>query len=140
MAATQDRILVPAESKVWKYLGFEADSNKQIINKKSVYCMLCKLSMLIPYSSNTLNLSYRLGKHHPIEYSEIYELSKASNKQDKGRPLHQETLCESFSKAMPYAKDSKKNLENEANCTLLVTADPNINLPHIEHIFRQRQF
>ena len=66
--AMPEKILVPlptAKSKVWKYFGFEADSNGQIISKKYVYCKLCKLPVGIPFSSNTSNLSYHLGNIIP---------------------------------------------------------------------------
>ena len=159
MAGVSEKVLVPlptAKSSVWKYFGFEADTNQKIITKKFIYCKLCPKPLApIPYSSNTSNLTYHLSKHHPDEHAKVSGASKVSH-QDKEKCVstsHQEMIHESFSKITPHAKDSNKMkrvisatgdfivqslqpisiVDDTSFRNLLATADRKIDLPHRTH-------
>ena len=54
--------LPSAKSKVWEYFGFPGDSKGKTIDKKKVYCKLCKPTMAISYLTNPSNLTYHLLK------------------------------------------------------------------------------
>ena len=63
-----------AKSKAWEYFGFPGDSKGKIIDKKKVYCKLCKPTVAISYSTNTSNLMYHLLKRHPEEHRKVTEV------------------------------------------------------------------
>lgn len=59
------KIVVPSSmrSPLWKYFGFPADKNNEIITKKKIVCCLCR--SYIAYNKNTTNLSTHLSCRHP---------------------------------------------------------------------------
>lgn len=59
------KIVVPSSmrSPVWKYFGFPADANNEIITKKKIVCCLC--SAYIAYNKNTTNMTSHLSCKHP---------------------------------------------------------------------------
>ena len=54
-------------SQVWRYFGFEPDSNGRPKNCDSPKCKLCLLCVTAKWG-NTSNLLNHLRKHHPQEY------------------------------------------------------------------------
>lgn len=59
------KIVVPSSmrSPLWKYFGFPADKNNEIITKKKIVCCICH--SYIAYNKNTTNLSTHLSCRHP---------------------------------------------------------------------------
>lgn len=59
------KIVVPSSmrSPLWKYFGFPADKNNEIITKKKIVCCICR--SYIAYNKNTTNLSTHLSCRHP---------------------------------------------------------------------------
>lgn len=59
------KIVVPSSmrSPLWKYFGFPADKNNEIITKKKIVCCICH--SYIAYNKNTTNLSTHLNCRHP---------------------------------------------------------------------------
>lgn len=72
-------IVVPSSmrSPFWKYFGFPANENKEIITKMKVVCVICY--SYIAYNKNTTNLSTHLNCKHPDVKAEI---DAAKRKQD----------------------------------------------------------
>lgn len=58
-------VVVPSSmrSPLWKYFGFPADENRQIMTKTKIVCCICY--NLIAYNKNTTNLSTHLTNKHP---------------------------------------------------------------------------
>lgn len=57
-------IVVPSSmrSPLWKYFGFPANKDREIITKNRIICVLCKISL--SYNKNTTNLSTHLKNKH----------------------------------------------------------------------------
>lgn len=64
-------IVVPSSmrSPLWKYFGFPAYANKEIITKTKIVCGICRA--YIAYNKNTTNLSTHLNCKHPEVLEEI---------------------------------------------------------------------
>lgn len=64
-------IVVPSSmrSPLWKYFGFPADENKEIITKNRIVCGICHA--YIAYNKNTTNLSTHLNCKHPEILSDL---------------------------------------------------------------------
>ncbi|XP_062302828.1 E3 SUMO-protein ligase ZBED1-like [Osmerus eperlanus] len=86
-----------AKSKVWKYFGFDTDSDGCILHWKRIYCRICMTQ--IAYSGNTSNLSYHLEKNHPEEFCEFVKsntdqmreaFATAYSKRKPEGPFHQQ--------------------------------------------------
>ena len=57
-------------SKLWKYFGFLADDNGQVIyTPNEAICELCDEH--VKHSNNTTNLMTHLKRHHLVQYEEI---------------------------------------------------------------------
>lgn len=92
-------IVVPPSmrSPLWKYFGFPANENKEIITKTKIICCICYSH--VAYNKNTTNLSTHLHNKHPEVLGEI------KTKRETG---HMEEL-------MPPSKRSKLKDEMTIN-------------------------
>lgn len=97
-------IVVPStmRSPLWKYFGFPADKNQQILTKNRIVCGICHT--YIAYNKNTTNLSTHLNCKHPEVLAQIN-----SSKRKMGEykvfeaPIRLKSDCES----PPRSKQSK---------------------------------
>lgn len=66
-------VVVPSSmrSPLWKYFGFPADENREILTKTKIVCCICY--NLIAYNKNTTNLSTHLTNKHPEILTKIKE-------------------------------------------------------------------
>lgn len=75
------KIVVPSSmrSPLWKYFGFPANSNEEIITKTKIVCGICRA--YIAYNKNTTNLSTHLNCKHPEVLDEIKSYKRLKNEQ-----------------------------------------------------------
>jgi len=66
--------LPSGKSKVWQHFGFKVNPQEKIINKKEVVCQKCE--QLLPYSGNTINLTYYLKQYYEEEYALLLKVAK----------------------------------------------------------------
>lgn len=73
-------LVVPAtmRSSCWKYFGFPAGKNRDILTKEKVVCVVC-LEMF-KYSKNTTNMMMHLFHKHPEKYVEFQSESESKRK------------------------------------------------------------
>ena len=80
MDASSTASLAPlsgGKSKVWRFFGFQVDDKGQQLNKKEVFCRVCKGRL--PYSGNTTNLLYHLQTCHEEDYKTVSSSSSSSS-------------------------------------------------------------
>lgn len=75
---TFKNVVVPSSmrSPLWKYFGFPADENREIITRAKIVCCICYT--IIAYNKNTTNLSAHLTNKHPETLIEIKRDSRTS--------------------------------------------------------------
>ncbi|XP_072307482.1 E3 SUMO-protein ligase ZBED1-like [Eucyclogobius newberryi] len=102
-----------AKSKVWKYFGFDTDSDGCILHWKRIYCRVCMTQ--IAYSGNTSNLAYHLEKNHPVEYGELLK-SNTDQMREAFVTAYTKIKTEPLilQVAQPYNPNMHQNLSN--NC------------------------
>lgn len=105
-------IVVPASmrSPLWKYFGFPADKNQQILTKTRIVCGICHA--YIAYNKNTTNLSTHLNCKHPDILAQINS--------NKGKPCEYKEFeapirLKSEYGSSPHAKRSKMTEEIEVD-------------------------
>lgn len=100
------------KSKVWMHFGFRKNIDGNLAKDK-VVCRICRMS--ITYSGNTTNMSYHLGKNHPLSYRAL-GLGSSKSGNDCGNPNLPKQLSveKAFLNAVPYDEKSirHKNLVN----------------------------
>lgn len=71
-------VVVPSSmrSPLWKYFGFPADENREIISRSKIVCCICY--NLIAYNRNTTNLSTHLSNKHPEILTKIKNARRTS--------------------------------------------------------------
>lgn len=143
-----------AKSKVWKYFGFDTNSEGCILQWKKIYCRICMAQ--IAYSGNTSNLSYHLEKNHPDEFCEFVKSNTEQMREafaiafSKLRPeMSQQVAHDALIMKTNYSYEHKKHQEMTAAVinfisegmypasvvdeptfkALLKTADPRYELP-----------
>ncbi|XP_055299760.1 uncharacterized protein LOC129567157 [Sitodiplosis mosellana] len=105
-------IVVPStmRSPLWKYFGFPADKNQQILTKNRIVCSICH--SYIAYNKNTTNLSTHLNCKHPDVLAKIN-----SNKQkgEEYKEFEEPIRLKSETGSSPHSKRSKMTEEIEVN-------------------------
>lgn len=144
-----------AKSKVWKYFGFDTDSDGCILHWKRIYCRICMTQ--IAYSGNTSNLSYHMEKNHPDEFCEFVKsntgqtrepFTTAYSKIKPEVPFHQQHLQETPKPNQGYESRRHSDLtsavisficegmypvsvvEEPTFQAILKTADPKYSVPN----------
>ena len=74
---------------VWKYFGYETDSNGCLCSVNTPKCLLCQATVA-PKDSDTSNLISHLRSTHPEKLLQVQCASNKRSKQGKG----QKTSCE----------------------------------------------
>lgn len=87
-------IVVPPSmrSPLWKYFGFPADENKEIITKTKIICCICYSH--VAYNKNTTNLSTHLSNKHPELLGEIKTKREHGNMEEITSPSKRSKLKE----------------------------------------------
>ena len=105
-----------ATSVVWKFFGFDADEDGQIIvaekrKRTTVSCNRCNKKL--KYTGGTSNLHYHLDKHHKSEYEQalhvaMEESGKAPCGSRNVKDSKQMTIEDSFAKVIPLPRSSER--------------------------------
>lgn len=100
------KIIVPSSmrSPLWRYFGFPANENNEIINKKKIVCCICRTH--IAYNKNTSNLSTHLNCKHPTIYAEFFPNARKKaneNKKSKIEANNESASCSS--KRLKFSDD-----------------------------------
>lgn len=105
------KIVVPSSmrSPLWKYFGFPADANKEIITKSQIICGICRAR--IAYNKNTTNLSTHLNCKHP----DVLEQIKLSKKMKSVPKPFQTPIKLKQSQSSPPAKRHKEQTDEDIN-------------------------
>ena len=97
---------------VWKYFGFETDSNGRPRDVDMPKCRLCQ-AIVAAKDSNTSNLYSHLRSTHPEELLLVQRTSNKSYKQAKGQKTPsrdgQTSIIDSWSKQQPLSSSSKEH-------------------------------
>ena len=105
MDASSTASLAPlsgVKSKVWRSFGFQVDDKGRQLNKKEVFCRVCKGRL--PYSGNTTNLLYHLRTCHEEDYKTVSSSSSSSSTISS----NQTTLTSYVANAKPYTRSSSQ--------------------------------
>lgn len=96
-------VVVPSSmrSPYWKYFGFPANENREIITKSKIICCLCYQH--VAYNRNTTNLSTHLKNKHPELLAEMSNKREATNNPSESesspmkRSMKEETVVNWYS-------------------------------------------
>uniref|UniRef100_A0A8D8YWJ7 Zinc finger BED domain-containing protein 1 n=1 Tax=Cacopsylla melanoneura TaxID=428564 RepID=A0A8D8YWJ7_9HEMI len=55
----------------WKYFGFPADMNGEVVTKRKIICTLCNNQLA--YVGNTTNIKSHLSHKHPMQYARLIQ-------------------------------------------------------------------
>lgn len=74
-------VVVPSSmrSPLWKYFGFPANENREIITKLKIICCICYNQ--VAYNKNTTNLATHLSHKHPEQYAKLNTKRKLEDTQ-----------------------------------------------------------
>lgn len=105
-------IVVPStmRSPLWKYFGFPADKNQQILTKNRIVCGICHA--YIAYNKNTTNLSTHLNCKHPEVLAQI---NSSKQKGEEYKEFEVPIRLKSEPPHSPHSKRSKMTEEVEVN-------------------------
>ncbi|XP_055376629.1 uncharacterized protein LOC129608885 [Condylostylus longicornis] len=86
------KIVVPKgmRSTYWRYFGFPADDNSQIVTKNKILCVLCNTAIV--YNKNTTNLRTHLVAKHPDEFIAIAQEKRREIFADKSESYYVSTV------------------------------------------------
>lgn len=133
---TYKKLVVPMSMRsiYWKFFGFPATDEGDILTKVKIVCILCKTQ--IAYNRNTSNLRMHLQNKHAQELLEL-ELSHPPRKQ--GQVLPQETKDRRMQKRLmkglsPAQHIYTTNVDGtvQIDGDIQFVTDPNISLSNIE--------
>ena len=111
--------LLGGKSKVWRFLGFQVDDKGRQLNKKKVFCRVCKGRL--PYSGNTTNLLYHLRTCHEEDYKTVSSSSSSSSTSSSS--LNQTTLTSYVANSKPYTRSSSQFKKCEDALLTLICKD-----------------
>ena len=103
---------------VWKYFGFEVDTNSQPLSMEAPKCRLC-YNTVAAKDSNTTNLHSHLKHKHPEEYSLVQCASEKGRKKEKAPDPNQPSLTATWDKQKLLSTSSREYKEltkSVANC------------------------
>lgn len=136
---TYKKLVVPMSMRsiYWKFFGFPATDDGDILTKVKIVCILCKTQ--IAYNRNTSNLRMHLQNKHAQELLEL-ELSNPSRRQSQ--PAPQETSAKERRTPKRLLKGGLGSAQHiyttNADGTVQIdgdiqfVTDPNISLSNIE--------
>ncbi|XP_011149169.1 zinc finger BED domain-containing protein 1 isoform X2 [Harpegnathos saltator] len=133
---TYKKLVVPMSMRsiYWKFFGFPATDDGDILTKVKIVCILCKTQ--IAYNRNTSNLRMHLQNKHAQELLEL-ELSNPPRKQ--GQVVPQETKERRMQKRLlkglsPAQHIYTTNVDGtvQIDGDIQFVTDPNISLSNIE--------
>ncbi|RZF44183.1 hypothetical protein LSTR_LSTR003823 [Laodelphax striatellus] len=123
-----DKLVIPASMRsiYWKYYGFPADEDGEIIDRFKIVCTLCKT--VIAYNKNTSNLrTHLINKHSQILLK--LEEGKTENPPPKATP-----------KAIDKTKKRKNSRKKDNTDKLLYCTDADGEIKsHIERFFELQE-
>lgn len=133
---TYKKLVVPMSMRsiYWKFFGFPATDDGDILTKVKIVCILCKTQ--IAYNRNTSNLRMHLQNKHAQELLEL-ELSNPPRKQGQVVPPEtkerrlQKRLMKGLSPAQHiYTTNADGTVQIDGDIQFVT--DPNISLSNIE--------
>lgn len=115
------RLVVPnrKRSPLWKFFGFPADANGEILSKTKIVCKLC-LSVF-SYNQNTTNLNSHLTCKHPND------LAKLTGKTDLNKPESSQIVKLEVQKIQKRQKLDSHTFEDDIFDSLESMSDQNLD-------------
>ena len=118
-------------------------------DQKTVICKTC-LQKVVSSDSNTSNLFYHLKTRHDEQHRDSVKMRETTSKTQTKKKTQQTSLTESFTKGIPYDKQSRRHceitdaistficqdiytVEKKGFVALVKTLDPRYNMPDRKH-------
>ncbi|KAL1459176.1 hypothetical protein WDU94_011183, partial [Cyamophila willieti] len=78
----------------WKYFGFPADMNGEVVTKRKIICTLCNSQLC--YVGNTTNIKSHLSHKHPVQYARLIQsagiVSDSTPVKKKKKDMHHDEM------------------------------------------------
>ena len=139
MDASSPASLAPlsgGKSKVWRFFGLQVDDKGRQLNKKEVFCHVCK--GLLPYSGNTTNLLYHLRTCQKEDYKTVSSSSSSSSTSSSSS--NQTTLTSYVANSKPYTRSSSQFKKCEDALLTFICKDMLpvciVDSPHLKLLLR----
>ncbi|XP_063217348.1 E3 SUMO-protein ligase ZBED1 [Bacillus rossius redtenbacheri] len=133
------KLVVPMamRSIYWKYFGFPANDDGDILTKVKIVCILCKTQ--IAYNRNTSNLRMHLQNKHARELVELEAATpprrmnpELKEKRAQRRTINKTHICPSDSPGQPYIYTTIADGTVHIDSDIQFITDPNISLRSME--------
>lgn len=133
---TYKKLVVPPSMRsiYWKFFGFPATDDGDILTKVKIVCILCKTQ--IAYNRNTSNLRMHLQNKHAQELMELESSSLSSTRQslpqdNKERKIQKKLLKAGMSPTK-YIYTTNADGTVQIDGDIQFVTDPNISLSNME--------
>lgn len=132
---TYKKLVVPPSMRsiYWKFFGFPATDDGDILTKVKIVCILCKTQ--IAYNRNTSNLRMHLQNKHAQELQELEQASPSSKQivpqENKERKAQKRLLKTGLSPAK-YIYTTNADGTVQIDGDIQFVTDPNISLSNME--------
>lgn len=132
---TYKKLVVPPSMRsiYWKFFGFPATDDGDILTKVKIVCILCKTQ--IAYNRNTSNLRMHLQNKHAQELQELEQTSPPSkhvvSQENKERKAQKRLLKAGLSPAK-YIYTTNADGTVQIDGDIQFVTDPNISLSNME--------
>ncbi|XP_034938435.1 zinc finger BED domain-containing protein 1-like [Chelonus insularis] len=125
------KLVVPMSMRsiYWKFFGFPATDDGDILTRLKIVCILCKTQ--IAYNRNTSNLRMHLQNKHSQELMEL-ESSKPSKKDYVAQDAKEKRAAKKLLKATSHIYTTNIDGTVQIDSDLQFVTDPNVSLSNIE--------
>lgn len=132
---TYKKLVVPPSMRsiYWKFFGFPATDDGDILTKVKIVCILCKTQ--IAYNRNTSNLRMHLQNKHPQELHELESLNPPSRQiisQENKERKAQKRLLKAGLSPTKYIYTTNADGTVQIDGDIQFVTDPNISLSNME--------